>query len=747
MPRSKGVALNAGTSSRSPTSAKDQWLSSPIWSPFLNSRVPVLVLCAWLLLYAGRPFSLGFYSDDWSVMVESTQGTVPFSSTRFGHFVGIGTAYAARPVAGLIVFLFSSIGQQNPFAYQAFCALFALVAALSLRAWLKSLLAQRSAASSFSADLAAIAWLTIPWSLATTAWASCAMAVLPAQIFFTESARLMATAEGRGVRRLFLAATLLLASYLTYETFYFQGILVGAFYWLRDRRTGWLRRLSPILIVCVVQAASIALNRWMKHAAADSGKSFNSAWQSLFWTNLRLLPKELLRSAGPLGTDLTILLGVIVLAAIASAVTLRWNSERQRLSGGLRVIALGLASIPVMCLLYALASYGIAFSGLTSRTLSGISWAFAVLLYGLLCLIFEGRRRPIVVTGAVATLLFVVLSGMAQQLHTLEFATVWRKEKAILQHVPVEQVRELPKDSEIQILYIGPSYYGDIPIFAAVWELTGAVFSLPALREWQRPGQHTVHIQPATTLYNWSWDGAELTQECPGYWKQRFAGKALYVWNYDQACIFRAEKGFHWNPTQANNGSEGPAGLSGGATTPAAATLLKIDTSTQGNWGGVYGGDGYSIPGEPRRNPTYAEAGLADPSVIAWGTSVRDARALQKFTGAKDNGWWIPIVRALGSVDRSASAWSSESTFTIDVNLTDGYPHEVAVYCLDWDSGGVRAEKIDILDAATGAVLNTRTISDFVKGQYIVWNLRGHVKLQVTRTAGPNAVVSGLFFQ
>ena len=36
-----------------------------------------------------------------------------------------------------------------------------------------------------------------------------------------------------------------------------------------------------------------------------------------------------------------------------------------------------------------------------------------------------------------------------------------------------------------------------------------------------------------------------------------------------------------------------------------------------------------------------------------------------------------------------------------------------------WDSGGARAERIDVLDAATGAVLDTRTISNFSKGQYL----------------------------
>lgn len=44
-----------------------------------------------------------------------------------------------------------------------------------------------------------------------------------------------------------------------------------------------------------------------------------------------------------------------------------------------------------------------------------------------------------------------------------------------LGRVPVWQIRSLPKQPEINILYIGPSYDGEIAIFGAVWKLTGAV--------------------------------------------------------------------------------------------------------------------------------------------------------------------------------------------------------------------------------------------------------------------------------
>jgi hypothetical protein len=80
-----------------------------------------------------------------------------------------------------------------------------------------------------------------------------------------------------------------------------------------------------------------------------------------------------------------------------------------------------------------------------------------------------------------------------------------------------------------------------------------------------------------------------------------------------------------------------------------------------------------------------------------------------------------------------------------DVNLTDGNTHQVALYCVDWESNE-RAQTIDLLDAASGKVMNSQSISKFAGGQYVVWNLSGHVTIQITRTGGLNAVVSALLF-
>ena len=94
---------------------------------------------------------------------------------------------------------------------------------------------------------------------------------------------------------------------------------------------------------------------------------------------------------------------------------------------------------------------------------------------------------------------------------------------------------------------------------------------------------------------------------------------------------------------------------------------------------------------------------------------------------------------------RIAACWYGTS-FTIDVNLTDGQVHPVSLYMLDWDSAPVaRSEQIQVLDGSSGTVLNTQTISNFHSGEYLTWNVSGHVQFTVTCLVGNVAVVSGLF--
>jgi len=67
--------------------------------------------------------------------------------------------------------------------------------------------------------------------------------------------------------------------------------------------------------------------------------------------------------------------------------------------------------------------------------------------------------------------------------------------------------------------------------------------------------------------------------------------------------------------------------------------------------------------------------------------------------------------------------------------------------CARLDSSA-RSETINVLDAVTGVVLNSQVLpaGSFHNGEYLVWNVQGHVQFQIIENAGANAVISGVFF-
>lgn len=167
-----------------------------------------------------------------------------------------------------------------------------------------------------------------------------------------------------------------------------------------------------------------------------------------------------------------------------------------------------------------------------------------------------------------------------------------------------------------------------------------------------------------------------------------------------------------------------------GPQAPPAAVFLKTDAATQGNWKGVYGSTGFALANDAKNLPPFARIVLPGTGHTAtWIDRINQPRALQK----------------LNPPNRIAAAWFGFSPFNIDVNLTGDKMHRVAVYLLDWDSIA-RAETIEVVDAMNQKALDIRQVSKFTDGQYLVWNMSGHLIIRVTPVAGANAVVSGVFF-
>jgi len=158
------------------------------------------------------------------------------------------------------------------------------------------------------------------------------------------------------------------------------------------------------------------------------------------------------------------------------------------------------------------------------------------------------------------------------------------------------------------------------------------------------------------------------------------------------------------------------------------AAYLGADTTTKGQWQGRYGASGVVSPYEGARVPASIGFDAGATATWLWHPSTTDPRAPQSFSGSTN----------------IASTWYSATDFTLNIAVKDGAPRRVAVYGLDWDNLG-RSETIEIVDTASGVVLDRQDVSAFGGGQYWVWRVTGNVTIRCRRTGGANAVISGVF--
>jgi hypothetical protein len=213
-----------------------------------------------------------------------------------------------------------------------------------------------------------------------------------------------------------------------------------------------------------------------------------------------------------------------------------------------------------------------------------------------------------------------------------------------------------------------------------------------------------------------------------------FTGGQYLVWRLGGHVVLRVT-----NTNSNSNAVISGLFIGGGGTASITqalntASFIKSDTTTSGTWQNVYGADGANVMGGFSNYPAYASVMPAGSAPYTWAIQTADPRAPQKASFTQE---------------RVASCIYTPDAMVLDVNLSDGKTHQLALYLLDWDSfGGGRTERIEILDAASNTVLDTRSAASFSNGQYLSWNISGHVLVRITNTkADNNAVLSGIFFQ
>jgi len=176
------------------------------------------------------------------------------------------------------------------------------------------------------------------------------------------------------------------------------------------------------------------------------------------------------------------------------------------------------------------------------------------------------------------------------------------------------------------------------------------------------------------------------------------------------------------------------------------AKFVKCDSITSGNWGTVYGKDGYvlvnynggtnkiSLPSYVS-SVTVPSSGNFHPNDCNWKNGVTDKRVLSKDT--------------TNTGSRNAACWYSSDcppSFSFNVSVTGTKEYQIALYFVDWDNKDRRVS-VEMIDATTlNLIAPVRIVTDFYGGKYLVFSYTKSAKFRINQVRGDNSVLSGIFF-
>lgn len=173
------------------------------------------------------------------------------------------------------------------------------------------------------------------------------------------------------------------------------------------------------------------------------------------------------------------------------------------------------------------------------------------------------------------------------------------------------------------------------------------------------------------------------------------------------------------------------------------AQFVGSDTETKGNWGGVYGGDGYVLcnygSGSDRILPDYvSNVRFSKAASQKWTDDTDDERALA------GNCYNIGTRRMNGYRTNNDNA--CYQTFTVDIELPAEHEYTVALYFVDWDKEG-RELAIEMFDGETlNLAAPVKVVEDYTGGVYMIYKYNKSARFRIDQIRGSNAVLSGVFF-
>ncbi|MDO6431952.1 glycosyl hydrolase [Flavitalea sp. BT771] len=169
---------------------------------------------------------------------------------------------------------------------------------------------------------------------------------------------------------------------------------------------------------------------------------------------------------------------------------------------------------------------------------------------------------------------------------------------------------------------------------------------------------------------------------------------------------------------------------------------LVQDSVTSGNWKGRYGKEGFVLFNQPEKGKHLQKL----PGYLSSVVLRNEANVHLDIPG--DNS---VLTDTSGNASSFGAVITQDpipllETMTIDLQVTGNQQHQVALYFLDWDNKA-RRSGIEVFDGRTlKLIAPVQLIRTYKGGKYLVFNYSGSIRIRVNQVRGPNAAVSGLFF-
>lgn len=497
----------------------------------------LLPLALWIWLCRDWSTRLGFYSDDWMILLHPFVGTAR-------AFREIAVIVASRPVSVPFIWLAQVIVDWSPARSQLFDAAMLLVTAASvglLAATLASTARDLRAGAMAGACIAAAAFIFFPSTVGTFAWGMGVVAVVPATPLFCLAVSLLLRSEGRPWR-FGLGLLLALLSHLSYEAFYFQEITLV----LAAAALGGIRIASipwRVLIgVIFVNGGCIVFNRL---AASGIQKPFDWNFLQVFMGGY----PRVLDIFGHATREHHLLIGrAVLVAALSGSICLARFVGFARVLIALLILSCGLVASG---LLYAFASYGLAAEGTMARVSIVIATYFSVAagVLGAAAWQATSARRWSGVAFFLCGAAALIALGLTARSRVGEWADTWTYETQRLSRLPVT-IASADHDRSI-FLAIDDRPPSFVEPATAPWEIVGAVaWASYKATTHSRLAMVDIWRWPPTTYqwfgtpHNWfsRWDGNRFEQgPCASGVAFGVSGPELWAWKTSDSVLVKIE--------------------------------------------------------------------------------------------------------------------------------------------------------------------------------------------------------------